>query len=291
MRYFFLFAVAFLTNACKTKQSVKLLMPEGGYSYIKLQEDEDSSFYKYPLKDSLSTFDSIRVAYYEAYFYRSFNEPNISLAPKKESSFRLVYSDGALSSIKPIIITLTETSIIIKKGQKGNPGAYPDTSKLSSLEKKHFALLEDYIYFKGKTTNIRKTKYLDSIASLNPQLYNITYYIKLLEKCTVLSKEPFTYLTVTKSISSKTYRHLVELINTSGYWTISKKDECWGVVADGASFSLEANFPSKYNIVEKSICNDSSLFKKACQELVNEAGLGSEIKLFDKSYGETEKAS
>ena len=281
MRHLVLFGCIMIIAACNSNKPAAIHFPEGGYSYIKTQTDDDSDFCWYPLKDSMSSKDSIKIAYWGYHFYKSFDEPNISLKPEKTTVFRLTYFDGSLSSMRPIIITLKPNEIIVKEGLKGNPDPYPDTSKLNRIEKQHFVLLERYFPFHDTTTNIWKRKYLDSIKKVHPQLTDPAYYRKLLEKSTIFGKDPFAYSTKRYLISTKTYIKLVTQINESGYWKLPYDNWCKSVPNDAAGFNLEANANGKFNIVRSVACyTDSSTFKKACQQLVNEAMFGKEIRLF-----------
>ena len=73
---------------------------------------------------------------------------------------------------------------------------------------------------------------------------------------------------------------MVDQINASGYWQLPPHVENDGSVADGYSFTLEANTFRKYNIVNRSgNPSDKTDFPKLCQKIIVFAGLDKEIKL------------
>ncbi len=250
--------------------------PEGGFAYPEHIADSDTNRYHYPLRDTTSKRD----AFYERYeylFYQPFNEPNLSLRPQSQEVFRFIYS-GAFGN--SIIINLTENSIVIKKG---NPASLysEDTSRLSAIENLHLRILRRYFPVDDTTgKNPRRRHYLDSIVRIYPQLLNPAYYHQLYEKVMVKSNDPFHYKETKIPITEKQYTSVVEQINASGFWTMPHHNTCEYPPSDCGGFELEANTKTKYQTVGKTDCpDDTTRFNKACQSLVDLAGLNKKIQL------------
>ena len=267
--------------SCNTynQRETEFSYPIGGYNYTESINDKDTNFYCLPVKDLISTQDSFSVAYYEAHWYTAFNEPNLSLKPQSKSVFRFMYFDGALSSMKPILIKLTSEEILVKQGISGYLNPEHDTTKLNKLERYHFNILEWNFYLYDTIYYSRLVKYYNSEIKRYPELLDPTYYRYLLDKSAVF-KEPFTYKEERIPISRNIYIHLITLINESGYWKLPFEYICSNMPMDAASFSLEANTPKKYNIVRSASCSDdTSKFVKACQELIKYSNLENKIQL------------
>src|SRR5215216_6398215 len=106
---FFLFAAYACNLNEKSQDNIKY--PDGGYTYPEDFSPQDSNFYFYPACDSFSSKDSIKFVQQGPEFFNAYDEPNLSIKPQTKTVFRLVYFDGALSSMKPVFISLTENNI------------------------------------------------------------------------------------------------------------------------------------------------------------------------------------
>jgi len=261
----------------------EIIYPDGGYDYPKYVEVKDTTFYFYPLKDILSTKDSFETA--NSYsFLQGFNENNLSLRPNDKPIFRLTYNGAP-----PAIITLLRDEIIVKEFINGAWYQSPDTTKLSSREKKHFDILERF--FPLNDTSYKKWKkiYLDSQSKANPELLDPYYYKYLLEKTGVYSKNKFEYTLKKVPITKKTFVYLVNQINRSGFWQLPFENWCDNIPTDVDGFMLEANTPKKYHVVNSLSCpDDSTKYTRVCQELIKYAQMDSVIKLIWDGTATTE---
>jgi hypothetical protein len=191
----------------------------------------------------------------------------------------MFYFDGALSSMKPVIIKVTEDSLVIKEGTKGSFNAWYDTTKLAPLERFYYKLLEFHYPLSDTNIKSRRRKYYDSLLKIYPELNNPSYFKYLLDKSAVYG-EKFSYKTTYRKISKEEYRHVVSLINNSEFWNCPYDCSCKDMPMDAAGFSLEANTPKKYNFITRPVCtNDSSKLISAVEELVRLAGLNNKIKV------------
>jgi hypothetical protein len=278
--YLLLFIPLFTVISCNDDE---IVYPDGGYDYPKYVEAKDTTFYFYPLKDILSTKDSFETA--NSYsFLQGFNEYNLSLRPNDKPIFRLTYYGDPTA-----IITLSPHEIIVKEFISGAWYQSPDTTKLSSREKKHFDILERF--FPLNDTSYKKWKkiYLDSLSKANPELLDPNYYKFLLERTGVFSKDKFEYSSKKILINKKTFTYLVNQINRSGYWKLPFDNSCVNIPTDAFGFILEANTPKKYNVVNSLSCpDDSTKYNKACQELIKYAQMDSVIKLILDGRATTE---
>lgn len=254
-----------------------IVYPEGGYDLPKHVEDKDTSFFCYPIKSLESSRDSMNDSFWGHKLLSAYNEPNISIRPLKKPIFRFSYEP---STSPAYIITLTEGSIIIKKGSRTNY-LNVDRTKLTELENLHYDILENnYPIIKNNKEGKKRYRqhYLDSVIKVYPQLLDPAYFPSLLNKTIIPNETPFTYTTRKISISRFDYNKLVDLINTSGYWKLPINNRCGNPPNDGFSFTLEANNGEKYNIVKSGSCLDESTnFTKACQELLKYARVADEI--------------
>lgn len=279
MKIYFPIFFLILATSCNTKNPRKAIIdfPEGGYDYpLNVQ---DTNFFFYPLRDTFSKRDSFLFAYYGKLEMNAFQEPNLSLRPASSPVFRLDYSAGALSSVKPIMILLRENEIIVKEGISGFIEPEYNTLRLTEKEKFHFELLEwNYPLNDSKYKSHRK-KYFDSLIAESPELIDPRYYMLLKNKSAV-PKEPFKFKTSKISLSPDDYEYLVKLLNSSGFWEMNYDVKCRNMPADGGGFVLEANTPRKYNLVRATDCpGDTSSFRKACQEIVKYAKMQNKIQL------------
>ncbi|MES1221243.1 MAG: hypothetical protein ABUT20_37425 [Bacteroidota bacterium] len=249
--------------------------PEGGYAYPSVVTSKDSAFFWYPVKDLISKQDSILLVYSGRNLYESFNEPNLSLRPGKEITFRLI-SGGPPS----IVIIVTESELIIKEGKTGSIFPYTNEEKLTEGESTDLNLLRYNYPLKKKNTehSAWKNKWLDSLVAAKPELLTASYYLSLLEKSKTFPEEKFTYQTRRISIPVETFKKIADTLAASGYWSQSYQVPCNSHPTDGSSYVLEANTPKKYNIVMIDDCEiNNSPIANAFQYLIKVAGLQQKI--------------
>ncbi|MGV3657058.1 MAG: hypothetical protein ACO1NX_03855 [Chitinophagaceae bacterium] len=273
MKYFLLIFFASI-YACQSP----VKYPDQGYSFP-LATKTDTSFYFHPIKDSLAQKDSFQLGLLGQGYIKSFQEPNLSLRPLEKVVFRLLYF-GPM--VKPAFVTLTENEIIVKQVLNGSVEPTHDESKLDAKERAHFTLLKRFFPFRqynNPKDSLLKRR-LDSVAAIYPELNDPAYYQTLLNKSADYGEENFAYSTKVKSINKKTFKQLAERINASGYWSYPHRIICQKPFADGFDFILEANTPNNYKVIFSGSCpgNDGP-FTRACQALIDEAGLGKEIQL------------
>lgn len=271
-----LFVVCILGCSSQDKQST-IIFPTGGYDFPKTIKSSDSNFSFYPLKNIIPRSDSFNIAYESPYFLSSFEEPNISLRPSKETIFRLTYMDTQ----DAFVLILTQDNIKVKRWTKGQIFPEQDENKLTELEKLHLNALRWNFPFDEIKPNQRRQLMADSMLKLYPQLISAEYYRSLLAKSELKSPNRISFSTQTISISKSKFRQLVELINSSGYWQLQYNTNCHDIPTDAGGFILEANTGIKYNVVRGTICGDkASDFIKACQEIIKVAKLDDEIHLY-----------
>ena len=262
-----------LLVACHPKANY----PPGGYPYPEHVADKDTDFYYYPLRDKLSRRDSFLAAG-DSLMFKAYNEPNLSLKSMPSPVYRLVYEAFRIPRV--LIITLTPSEITVKKDTAGErTREEEDTSRLEPAERWQVRFMEINCPFDGQYTEKRRHR-VDSILALYPQLRDPVYYQHVRQKELVPLRGAFGYLTLKIPLTAKEYQYLVELINASGYWQMPNTHRCTEDFTDGDGFSLEANTPDKYNVVAGPICpNDSSMYHKACQELIHYAKMDKYINL------------
>ena len=251
--------------------------PDGGFDYPKSITGNDTNYYRYPIVDF--TKNEMFAEYFQHLFYQSFEEPNLSIRPLANETFRLTYSFGFGETI---IISFNKNEIIIKKGVAGGL-YYRDTTNLTKLENAHLKILERWFPFETKGDIPDLKRHLDSLSLLYPELLDANYFIKLYDKVTVRNNEAVMYRTTKIAIPEKAFRSMVNEINASGYWALPHHIECQYPSADEHSFTLEANTFNKYKFVNDSGCpGDKTGFPKLCQKIIALAGLDKEIKLDDE---------
>ncbi len=255
--------------------ATKINYPEGGYKYPLSLTTSDTSLYFYPIKDIESKKEAFQDAF--AYlFYQPFNEPNLSIRSQPTETFRLTYSTAFGNSI---IITLTDSRIIVKKGIPATLYG-EDTSTLTRVEKFHLRLLRAKYPIDAEARKSLHRHYYDSLVDLYPELLDVNYYHKIYKKTIVYTGEKFTYPEDEIHLTKHQYRSLVRELNTSDFWTLPYKIDCPETPMDGDSFIFEANTRSKYQVVYIIGCpDDTTRFTKACQKLINLAGMQKEIDL------------
>jgi hypothetical protein len=272
MRYFPIIT-ALLLFGCQTRPT----HPDGGFDYPKNVSDKDTNFYYYPLKD----IEPARDAFYDSYtwlFYQCFNEPNLSLKPQPKETFRLTYSAAFHANT---IISLTEDQITVKKGSSSDCYGQYDTARLTNIEKFHFELLNRKFPIDTSGKKYPRMKhYYDSLVKLYPQLLDPSYFHKLYDKVIPDRSKKFTYPVTMIHLTKEQRNSWIEQLDSSGFWPMTYDVKCEEPPMDGYAFTLEANTKKKYKIVTVYSCpGDTTQFTKACQKLVDLAGLTKEIKL------------
>lgn len=253
--------------------------PPGGYEYPATVSGRDTNFYFYPIRDKFSRKDSFNASL-EYIFYHMFDEPNLSLKPMPEETFRLYYSNAFHYCI---FITLTKNQVTVKKGYPGSEETPYDSlvARLPPIEALHLKILERRYPLDAFTGQPAIKRYLDSMTHLYPELLDVRYYYKLTEKVIAPKDTSFHYEINRVPITGQQYDSIAQAINRSGYWSMPYSiNKCKGAVMDGDAFRLEANTKNKYNMTLVSGCpGDTSAFTKACQEIIKLAKLDKEIKL------------
>lgn len=265
--------LCFFSFACQQR----IEYPKGGFDYPKYVDDKDTNFYCYPLKDIEPKKDS----FYDAFTYRylkRFDENNLSLRPMEKDIFRFRF--GTALGEYSYIITLQEYKLIIKKGSISKMFAY---NEMEMTEKEQLYLRLFRSYFPVKETIIKKPKYkryLDSLLHKYPLLLDVNYFNELETKAYPVNDKPFIYDKKIVTLTKEKFLAIINEINNSGYWKLPYHVE-YGGCMDGFGFTLEANTATKYKIVSASSCNgDTSKFSKACQKLIDYAGLEKEVQVY-----------
>lgn len=270
MRFLFLSACATIIVSCV--QEPKHLI-SGGYNYPDKQYTIDTNDYSHPIRDLLSTSDSFSFAYYEKFFHRSLNEPNLSIKPLGQPIYRLTYR-SAFGDVA--IVTIFNNRIVAKQLVEGDPYPVYDSTKISPIERHFYEIL--YWNFPLESRIKAGRKSLDSLSKVYPQLLDPNYYRDLLDKCLVPNKYPVVYTTKEFSIPQSKYRSLLKRINSIGYWSMPYEIACLDMSTDGYSVTLEANTSSKYNIVYRIDCTKEEIpFLELCQEIVNLANFENHV--------------
>src|SRR5215213_3910810 len=132
--------------------------PLKGHSYPSSLTGIDTANYILPLKDSLSTKDSLESTDYYRIVFTAFGEPNLSVKPQPQVVYRMLYGSAMDRSV---VVTLKEGQIIVKEQTKGYGSPYFDTAKLSPLERMHYMVLHEYFPLREVKRGWRK-KYVDS---------------------------------------------------------------------------------------------------------------------------------
>ena len=229
-----------------------------------------------PLEDSVTYANG-------KYFFKSFNEPNLSNRPAEQDIFRLSVEGFA---VKATVIVLTKEGLLVKQAKTGNKGSlYPveNTEQLTETERQQYFFLKKFFpYHKRKYVHGRQL-YIDSMIESTPALRSVAYYRFLMNKATDRNAEPFEYTTKKISITTNQFTYLVDLINASGYWTLPYSN--LSTDSDGFGFSLEVNTKNKYNIVSCSTGKTEASTKKlkqACQQMLDAAGVDAGFKIWQE---------
>jgi hypothetical protein len=275
------FALAVLTLLLATAYRSRNTFPPGGYPYPDHLVDGDTTFFLYPLKNTLSRRDSFNDIW-DGYAFGSLDEPNLSLRPLGTTEFRL-FQPG-YRSYDDLVILLTPTTFTIKRQSAMHHRYSTDTNRLSSLERRLIKFMGRH-FDEPRPDSAKRHRYwriVDSMEALYPQLKDPAFYVYTIRKETIKDSAFRHCRTFTEAITSSQYRSFVDSLNASGYWHLPYKRECHeGITNDGPSyFSLEANTPNQYNFVSGYPCpNDTNSFYKACDQLVRLAGLQKEINI------------
>lgn len=272
--FFAIFITTFLlTFSCHEANDVNF--PNYGFDFPKTVSSHDSNEFYYPLKDILSSRDSI-LSYESHYLYNAYNEENLSIGPSEAPTIRFIY----VSMDYPVIIKLTPNAIIVKKGHKGWFLPEYAATKLTPTEQLFF-YSNQYRY---DSSNIQTTRWRkwDSLIKVYPMFKDPAYYNYVLNKATIPITDPLKYQTKQIRISHSTYARLINSINESGFWRSKVKIDCDKDWMDGAGFSLEANTGKKYNVVFREVgCSDNERkILSACQDLINLTDQKEQIRLY-----------
>lgn len=262
-----------------TIRLIELIVLISVFSSCNRKIDFPNGGYNYPANPYKTIRDSFNFAYYSHYWYLSYNEPDLSIKPLKQNTFRLIY-ESAFG--KSVVFTMTENEIIIKEAIQGRPYPDQDLTKLDPIEKMHLQILRgNFPIQEMDTTN---AKSLNSLVKAYPKFLDPNYYKSLLDKSASIDSVPFKYKTESVSISSSLYNKLLSKINSSGYWQLPPHIECGQEYLDGYGFILEANTDRKYNYVGLANCPEKSLmFSKACQAIIDAAGLDKKIRVVSEN--------
>jgi hypothetical protein len=266
-----------LITACHSRD----IFPAGGYPYPKHISDKDTNFYFYPIRNKISRSDSFHDAL--AFMsYRELSEPNLSIKPMAEDEFRLTYQPALGPG--PLIIAITKDSIIVKQGSPTDEYMrLYEGIQLDTLEQRLVKLLDNNYPLDDTSAHHSpgRRHYLDSMGRRYPKLYDPVYYRFLLDKEFAHTKPLFTYTRKSIKTKQEDFDHFVALLNASGYWHLPITMPCPEAGFDGWGYTLEANTVLQYNNVSDASCGaDTSQFTKACQSLIDFAGLEKKIKMF-----------
>lgn len=299
MRLTLLAKLVCVIAALQSCKETPVVYPEGGYEYPKHYTDKDTTFYTYPLKQFYSRKDSFRASQ-DFFYYKYLHEPNLSIKPLGKDYFRLEYS-GVYSH--PYSIIVTGSKIVIKQPSEEyntfvddiyyGKRVYDDTSKsfIQYIHSDQFLLSQIFRNFPLEADP--RKHWSDSILKVHPQLKDAAYCWNLINdkmSLTLKLKYDSTIIPITK----KDFRHIVSVINNSGYWKMPYQIKCNSLPTDGWGFSLEANTSKQYNYVSFGSCDNENQmqvnFCKACQEIIKYAKLDKRITLlFDGNMTETTK--
>lgn len=258
MKFIAFIIVVFL---CSCKGNTEY--PDGGYEYPKNITDNDTNFYAYPIKSNLKKGEAFYYSY-EYLIYRPFNEPNLSLRSLGTEIYRLTYST---TFGETIIMVLENGALTVKKGEPALLYEH-DTSRLTPKENYLLRLLSRYYPIDTTGKEPRQKKYLDSMIKEYPQLQDSTFYHMLFEKSFFIKKEKILFKEDKLNLPRKQYDSIINEINSSGFWKLPYKNECYDDAADGAGFTLEANSKYKFQIVSVGSCTENGRkLSKVCEKI------------------------
>lgn len=130
MRFILFWIAGLFFLACRSRERIEISFPEGGFPYPRQNEITDENFFQYPVKNIISTRDSFWRSYYDPYFFNSFHEPNLSLRPPEETTFRFSFV-GALGY--EAVLTMTQNKLYVKATKTGCTSPYPHSYIEDSL--------------------------------------------------------------------------------------------------------------------------------------------------------------
>lgn len=274
---FFIFfaAIVLSINSCKDSNDVSF--PNYGFDFPKNVSSHDSNEFYYPLKDILSSRDSI-LSYEAHYLYNAYDEENLSIVPAKVPTIRFIYE----TLDYPVIIKLTPNTIVIKKGYKGWFLPEHAATKLTPTEQLFF-YSNQYRYDSSNLQTTRWRKW-DSLIKVYPMFKDPAYYNYVLNKAEIPIRDCFKYHTKRVHIPHSTYISLIDSINESGFWTSKAQLHCDIGWMDGAGFCLEINTGKKYHVIfrEQGCAGNERKILSACQELINLTDQKEKIRLYSK---------
>ena len=96
------------------------------------------------------------------------------------------------------------------------------------------------------------------------------YYRYLINKSLSGKREPFTYTVKRIPLKPAEYLRMVTAINKSGYWKLPRELPHHYDVMDGTGYTLEANIPGRYNLVQFSTATFDTpyvAFVNVCYEM------------------------
>ena len=247
----------------------EIVYPEGGYPYFKNISSRDSNNYFLPIRHLIPDRDSF-LAFDSKYFFQGFDEDNLSLSPPKEDIFRFTFECGFCG--KAAIVRLTKSEIVIKKTRLGYSGLNIDKDLLSPVEKEHFYLFERYYPFDNPRHSMLYRKYFDSVLKTYPQLADLSYFDRLRKRASVIHKMPEKYVQESIPIRVDKFNYLVNLLNSSGFWQRSYRNDCEIAPTDGDGFGVEAATKNKYHFINSDYCQkdyENSGLRKMINELLS----------------------
>lgn len=263
-----------LLFSCSGKDCV-----DGGYAYPVNLTNSDTQHFGYPIVPLMSSGDSLYNCFYRQYLAKAFGEPNLSLRPMSEPVYQLTY-ETAFGEI--CVFTLSSNEIVVKKKLSGDPFPVYDSTKITADERFHLKLLHEFS-LPGDSVIYKEAyrkKLLDSIMQIDPKVGDPAYFSSLLRKAFIPQENNFEFETCRMSISRIQYLNIMNELQRIDYWKLEPFNDCLTEYLDGVSYLLEANTPCKYNFVIRLGCNASDdPFTSVCQQIINLAGFGNEIKL------------
>lgn len=259
------YILLFILIACHPKKPESSSLPEGGYPFS--TEVTNKDFPIYPIIDSVLSSDSFIMTTYWSHFYKSYEEPNLSLSPSKEYIARFVFADSFLGY--SAVVTLSGDTLRIKQIVSGQAVPWTNENKLDSLERLHFHLLGIYFPLEQYEGSPGTKSFLDSMTKVYPELLDPKYYKQLYNKSLTI-EEPFAYRKWNIPLTESKAKELIQQINNSGYWQMKPDvSNCRGAVTHADYVTLEVATPQKYNYVSYTECDgDNSEFAKLCKEIM-----------------------
>jgi len=202
------------------------------------------------------------------HYFKSFDEPNLSLAPAKNGTTIRLSMDSWGDT--PFVLNMTCNEITIKIGDSGSVYPVEDVSKLTKLEQLHYNVLRYRFPIDTGKVSGRTRHYLDSLLKLYPELLSPVYYRSLLDKCLNYDSLPFKYSTFRVNISNKKFNYFLDKLNSSGFWNLPRQMSLEPSPADGGGYLLEVNTSAKYKMIVSTNCPSiSESLTKVCQEIID----------------------